>query len=59
VTTLLTLLVGALIGAVLAVVGVAATARVLSPTAATVAQRVVNSQPGYDPAAPPAFYGTR
>jgi dsRNA-specific ribonuclease len=58
VKTLLTLLIGALIGAVLAVTGLAAVTRVLNPSAADVAHKVSNDT-GYDPAAPPAFYGTR
>jgi hypothetical protein len=59
VKTLQTLLIGALAGALLAVLGVFGVARVLNPSAATVAQRMANSQGGYDPAAPPAFYGSR
>ncbi|MEN3307605.1 MAG: hypothetical protein V7603_3807 [Micromonosporaceae bacterium] len=56
--TLQTLLVGALIGALVAVLGVAAVSRVVNPSAVDVAHRQA-ADTGYDPAAPPPFYGTR
>jgi hypothetical protein len=58
VKTLQTLLIGALIGALLAVLGLVGVARIVNPSAADVAHRQANEN-GYDPAAPPAFYGSR
>jgi hypothetical protein len=58
VKTLQTLLIGALVGALLAVLGIAGVARALNPTAADVAKQQAK-ETGYDPAAPPAFYGSR
>jgi hypothetical protein len=56
--TLTTLLVGAAIGALLAIVGTAALTRALNPSAATVVHRDAQ-QANVDPAQPPPFYGTR
>jgi hypothetical protein len=53
-----TLLIGALVGAVLAVLGLAGLDRTLNPSADEVAKRQAN-QVGYDPKAPPPFYGNR
>ncbi len=52
-----TLLVGAAVGALLAVAGVAAAMAVLNPTASDVATRMAG-QAG-DPNEPPTFYGAR
>lgn len=56
-TTFKTLLVGAAVGALLAVVGVTAAMAVLNPTAGDVATRMANQ--ATDPNEPPTFYGAR
>ncbi|SNR78255.1 hypothetical protein SAMN06264365_105432 [Actinoplanes regularis] len=56
-TTFKTLLVGAAVGALLAVAGVAAAMAVLNPTAADVATRMADQ--ASDPNEPPTFYGSR
>ncbi|WP_018829961.1 hypothetical protein [Salinispora tropica] len=56
--TFSTLFISAAIGVALAALGVAATMAALSPTAAEVAREMA-SEEDFDPAAPPAFYGTR
>jgi dsRNA-specific ribonuclease len=53
-----TLLVGAAIGAILAVGGVAAAMKWLSPTAQEVATEMAGQTQG-DPLTPPDFYGSR
>jgi hypothetical protein len=66
-TTFRTLLVGAAIGAVLAVAGVATTLAVISPTAGEVASQMAKKAArggtggttAADPLAPPNFYGSR
>ena len=55
-----TLLVGAVVGAVLAVGGIAAAMQALNPTAKEVATEMTNqTQGGGNPLAPPDFYGSR
>jgi hypothetical protein len=56
-----TLLVGAVVAAVLGVAGVAAAMGALTPTAQEVATEMAEQAPGAgaDPLAPPAFYGSR
>ena len=60
-TTFKTLLVGAAVGAVLAVAGIAAAMPLLNPSAKEVATRMANQTGtgGADPLAPPDFYGSR
>jgi hypothetical protein len=53
--TLQTLLVGAAVGALLAVAGLAALTAILDPSAADVAKSVSSDRADV----PPAFYGTR
>ncbi|MEU7907150.1 hypothetical protein [Actinoplanes sp. NPDC049118] len=59
-TPIKTLLVGAAVGVLLAVAGVAVTMRALDLSAEEVATAVVGgTEPGADPLAPPEFYGSR
>lgn len=59
-TTFKTLLVGAAIGALIAVAGVAAAMEAYNPTAAEVANQLTEQkQQESDPLEPPSFYGTR
>jgi hypothetical protein len=57
-TELKTLIVGAAMGMLLAVVGVAIARTALNPTAAEVATEMAG-RAAADPIVPPAFYGTR
>lgn len=66
-TTFKTLIVGAAVGALLAVVGTAAAMAVLNPSAAKVATRMTDTanaggaagKTAADPLVPPNFYGSR
>jgi hypothetical protein len=66
-TTFKTLIVGAAVGALLAVVGTAAAMAALNPSAAEVATRMADTantggaaaKTAADPLAPPNFYGSR
>lgn len=52
------LFLSAAIGVAIAALGIATTMAALSPTAAEVAREMASEEDS-DPAAPPAFYGTR
>ncbi|HKT05436.1 MAG TPA: hypothetical protein VJT31_38450 [Rugosimonospora sp.] len=56
--TLTTLIVGGLVGGLLATVTLTALTGVINPTAVDVARRDAN-QSQYDVSQPPAFYGSR
>ena len=58
-TTFKTLVVGAAVGALLAVTGVAATMALLKTSAAEVATKMADKAAAADPLAPPDFYGSR